>query len=149
MLTRLKRLLAAPVFEGDEEKTRTAKLLNVILLTNLAISATSGAVLPFTGNFVNGAVPVGVMVLMMLGALFLLRSGRVRLASWLFSILHFVIDVLLLFVSGGISSPITSFIVVVVIACRSRPRDPRPGVSSWTTASISSKWPRPPAPTRH
>jgi methyl-accepting chemotaxis protein len=115
MLTRLKRLLAAPVFEGDEDKTRTAKLLNVILLTNLAISATSGAVLPFTGNFANGAVPVGVMVLLMLGTLFLLRSGRVRLACWLFSILYWVIDVLLLFVSGGIGSPITSFIVVVVI----------------------------------
>ena len=109
----IRQLLAAPIFEGDEDKTRVAGLLNVILLTNMVILVVSAAVLPFTGNL-RGAVFVGGTMLLVLAALLLTRSGRVRLASWLFSVMYWVIMALLLSVSGGAISPILTFLVVVV-----------------------------------
>ena len=39
MPDRVRRLLAPPVFEDDEEKTRTAGLLNTILLAGLTLQA--------------------------------------------------------------------------------------------------------------
>ena len=35
MIARIRRVLAPPVFEGDEEKTRNAALLNILLLVIL------------------------------------------------------------------------------------------------------------------
>jgi methyl-accepting chemotaxis protein len=107
--------LAAPTFEGDEDKTRTAKLLNVILLASLAILVLSATVLLFIGRFLKGGAPAGAMALLMLGSLLLMRSGRVRLACWLFCLLFWAMAVLLIFVSGGMSGPANILAVTAVI----------------------------------
>ena len=39
MLKRIRRYFAAPIIEGDEEKTRAAALVNIILVTFVAIAA--------------------------------------------------------------------------------------------------------------
>jgi methyl-accepting chemotaxis protein len=118
MLTWIRPLLAAPVFEDDEDKTRVAGLLNVTLLATLAMTAMMGiALLPTTPDPVSGLVVVGILILAELGLLFLMRSGRVRLASVLLSSALCVFFILVTFGSGGVFSPsFSSYIVVILIA---------------------------------
>jgi methyl-accepting chemotaxis protein len=118
MLTWIRPLLAAPVFEDDEDKTHVAGLLNVTLLAILAMTAMMGiALLPTTPDPVSGLVVVGILILAELGLLFLMRSGRVRLASVLLSSALSVFFILVTFGSGGVFSPsFGSYIVVILIA---------------------------------
>jgi PAS domain S-box-containing protein len=79
MLRSLSRLLAAPVFEGDADKTRVARLLNILLIT-LIVRA-------IFIRFVTGSEParpsfVVPFVLVLLAMIFVMHNGAVRLASW-------------------------------------------------------------------
>jgi hypothetical protein len=51
----IRRFLAAPVFEGDEDKTRVSNLLNIILLAFLALTLVMTVVIfvlvPFHDDF--------------------------------------------------------------------------------------------------
>jgi uncharacterized membrane protein len=46
MLTLIRRWVSPPVFEGDEEKTRIAALLNVILLVFIVAASLYGILAP-------------------------------------------------------------------------------------------------------
>jgi len=118
MLTRIRRFLSAPCFEGDEDKTRLASLLNMILLGVLAVAVMAGVVLPFVSPApAVGLAALGITVLLVLGGLFLLRVGHVRLASALFSSALWVFDTILILVSGGMSSlTLINYVLVVIVA---------------------------------
>jgi PAS domain S-box-containing protein len=118
MLTWIRQFFAAPVFEGDEDKTRVAGLLNTILLAYSAMIVMMGIVVLSTiPNRGLGLVIMGILILVDLGVLFLMRSGRVQLANGLLSLALGVFFILLTFGFGGVLSPgFSSYIVVILIA---------------------------------
>jgi GAF domain-containing protein len=117
MLNWMRRFLAAPVFE-DEDKTRTASMLNLILLSTLALSLMVIIATPITfPDPVPSLLATGALALLQLGALFLMRHGRVQLASGLFSSALWVIVTLWAFFAGGVrSSGFTTYILIILIA---------------------------------
>ena len=71
---RVKRWFAAPVFEGDEEKTRTAGLLNQAIATSLLLT-----VLIFIGAVIGNNVPSSAKLIAATWIIvLLLSSSRVR-----------------------------------------------------------------------
>ena len=118
MPDRVRRLLAPPVFEDDEEKTRTAGLLNTILLAGLTLQAVMCiGLLALTPDPLQALASNVVLTLFLLGAIFLMRRGHVRFASGLLTSVLGGFFILMGFMSGGVFSPIFSgYIVVVVIA---------------------------------
>lgn len=94
MLIRLRRFFAAPTFEGDEDKTRQAGVLNTILLAWLAGSVVMTTVVPFMGLGIVAWLVIGFLLnTMVVGLWFMTRHGLVRLVSmlchlsWAFSLL--------------------------------------------------------------
>ena len=67
MIDKIMPWFAAPVFEGDEEKTRTAGLLNQAVSTSLILT-----VLVFIGSLIGNNVPA---------------SAKVIAATWFFVLL--------------------------------------------------------------
>jgi PAS domain S-box-containing protein len=117
MFTQIRHFLAAPVFE-DEDKTRVAGLLNTILLAVLALSVMYGIASLFV---YPDPVPVlafiGIVVLLGLGALSLMRSGRVRFACVSLSFVLWGIVTLGVFDFGGVRGPsFSGYFVVILIA---------------------------------
>jgi GAF domain-containing protein len=117
MFARIRRLLAPPVFKGDEDTTRMARLLNAVLLSFLGAVFVYGIIAIALPN-PQAALPlVGLVIVMNLVAFFLMRRGRVQAASLLFSsaVWLFLTAVAVLF--GGVSGPaFFGYIVVVVVA---------------------------------
>jgi GAF domain-containing protein len=118
MLIRIRQLLAPPVFEGDEDKTRVARMLNVILWTALAIVLTSSlSVLVTPYNRLISLLVVLGIVLPILSSLVLMRRGRVQLAGGLFSLSLLIVAAALPILSGGVhNSMVTEFMVAVCVA---------------------------------
>ncbi len=119
MLASLRRLLVPPVFEEDDEKTRAAALLNAMLL----FIAGCGVILPLVSAFVAPsdfgftAALGAVLVMGSVGLAFLLRSGRVQLASALFCLLFMVVVTTGVFTFGGIRSAVAkSYLLVILMA---------------------------------
>jgi GAF domain-containing protein len=96
---------------------RAASLLNTILLSVLAIAVMAGIIVPFTSPApAVGLTALGITILLGLGALFLVRAGRVRLASALFSSALWVFDTILIYISGGMRSlTLTNYALVIVM----------------------------------
>lgn len=116
-MNRLKRLFAPPVFE-DEEKTRVAGVLNVILLGILAIVVVYAIV-----SFITFPDPLpnlltdSAIVLVVLGILFLMHRGNVRLASTLLSFALWGIVTLGTVVYSGLRGvSVSSYFGIVLIA---------------------------------
>jgi PAS domain S-box-containing protein len=85
MLNSIRRFFAAPAFEGDEEKTRTARILNTILysLVILVVGGTlAGVIASLITNqptdISQGIVPL----LLFIGLIVLMRLGFVRQVSF-------------------------------------------------------------------
>ena len=109
--------LAAPVFEDDEDKTRTANLLNIISLALLVV-AILGTVLVAMQEFVLRSFVDGVLTLLLtLVVQYLMRSGRVRLASVIQSSVFWLMLSCLSIVDGGIrSASVSGYVLAVVMA---------------------------------
>jgi len=81
LVTSIKRWLAPPVFEGAEEKTRQASLINMVCITSLAFTL---AVM--VGALIGGKTPISTMIIDLVECAVTLqfrrwlRSGRVMLA---------------------------------------------------------------------
>jgi two-component system cell cycle sensor histidine kinase/response regulator CckA len=104
------RWLAPPVFEGDEEKTRSAAILNVLLLSALGSQLLTP--LQYVAGNHNLVAPL-LWVAMALVALALLRLRRVKaaslvaiLGSWL--ILNYVVSKM-----GGVRAPAFSAHLII------------------------------------
>jgi PAS domain S-box-containing protein len=114
----IRQLFAAPVFEDDEDKTRTAGLLNTIVLTTLALSVVFAIVIvTISPQSVINLMVVGILILLQLGTPFLMRSGRVQFASiWLTSVLWVIVTLGVLAAGGVRSSGFSTYILIIVIA---------------------------------
>ena len=117
MKTRLRRLIAPPVFEGDEEKTRVASLLNAILFIVFGLVVIYTGVTLITDLNLIGLAVEGALILTSLGLLLLMRRGYVRLASWILSLLLWgLISVGTYYYGGLLGSGVASFFGIALIA---------------------------------
>lgn len=124
MLDLIKSFLSAPVFEGNEEKTRTAGLLHASLLTFIAVViVTIIALLIIYGlpdkledtfTLISGVV-VGVLSLWLLH---LNRRGRTRLAGALLSAAFWLLMTTWILFFGGLSSDnsVVTYPLIVLLA---------------------------------
>jgi PAS domain S-box-containing protein len=97
MMASVKKLLAPPVFDGDNEKTRKAALLNTILVAGFALLHVYLIALPLLFSQEN---PLWALLRypMIIGSWILLRRGKVGAACLFFIICMWIIQ---LFVWGG------------------------------------------------
>jgi hypothetical protein len=117
MWNNIKRLLAPPVFVGDEEKTRVAALLNAILWIFVGICVAAALFFLFLPNLGLSLPLVGAFTLGNAGLLWLMRRGHVSAASFLFLIGFWVLmTAVCVFLGGTYSATYWSYIVVVVVA---------------------------------
>lgn len=113
----LQRFLAPPVFQGDELKTRRARLLTLILNTGII-----GIPVITLANFVGGRVPAAVIVidLVFIVAYLLLRwalhRGHVDLAGASLIVLASLLTTAAAASLGTIRTPTTVIYVLIVVA---------------------------------
>jgi len=118
MLTRLRQVFAAPVFE-DEGTTRAASLLNTTLLTLFVVAVLAPPLLVLvepTG--VTFTLLAGAIVAMLaVGLLVLTRRGRVQAASLLLSSVMFAIVTSVAYTFGiRYNYGVTAYFLVIVMA---------------------------------
>ncbi len=115
MLTSLKHWLAPPVFEGDERKTRTAGILNAILLTTLLIAGVFLLLTIFNPagrpRLLNIFAP---MFLGVIGLLVLQHRGQVYWAGGLTVLMIGGAIAYATFTNGGVRAP--SFGAFILLA---------------------------------
>ena len=117
MLDWLKRLTAPPVFPDDEEKTRVARLLNVVIWAEFLLITSSVAYIPLTGNIVGGLISIILLDLPIVASFFLMRAGRIRLGSGVLIVMFWLLSVALTLFAGGATSSITmGYLLVVILA---------------------------------
>jgi GAF domain-containing protein len=119
MWSRIRQFVAPPIFEGDEDKTRIAAQLNLILWTFAVIVVVVGLAVPFLflSQGLTIAAVLGGLVLLTSGMLFVMRRGQVRLAGGIFSLGMWLLYTLLIVGTGGMTSPVNlTWIVVVIMA---------------------------------
>ncbi len=117
MKQQIHKLLAPPVFAGDEEKTRVASLLNGILLITIGMMLVIIIALLLTE-------PTPVVLLMNLSVLvvplsleFVMRRGYVKEAATLFIIVIWLFISAITYFADGLSpSIITSYFLLIVLA---------------------------------
>ena len=118
MFARIRRFIAAPVFE-DEDRTRVASLLNIILLTVFFVAALIPPVLVWvdpTGTTITLAAGA-VVTAMTLFLWILMRRGHVQTASLLLTSALFVILTLVIFAFGVTHDyTVATFFLIIVIA---------------------------------
>ena len=114
---RFRKLFIAPIYEGDEDKTRRARILNAILWIEFATMAVGALGLLVATNVLSGLLPIiGFLALAIIG-LVLLHKGFIEFASISFAIGLYIAETALVLVSGGIFSPLISgYIVVMSVA---------------------------------
>ncbi|MFZ6027052.1 MAG: sensor histidine kinase [Chloroflexota bacterium] len=114
----MQKYLAAPTFPADDEKTRIAALLNVILLMFIVMSLTFVLLGPFLSSdpFTSLGVLVGT-VLVRNGLMSMMRCGRVVMASLFFLMMLWVVSTVLMLLSGGMNGPhMVTYITTVLVA---------------------------------
>ena len=118
MRTWIGRLLAAPVFEGDDDKTRVAALLNTLLLATLATSLVIGVISPLPFALPSIAVGVaGLIFLLSMVSLVLMRLGVVRGSSVLFLTGLWIVFTTLMLLSNGVNSPfIMAYVTLTTVS---------------------------------
>lgn len=118
LLQRLQKYLAPPVFPEDDEKTRVAALLNVILVVFISLSLFSALLGPFLyPEPLTSWLAVGVMVLLRHGLLSMMRRGQVAMASLSLLMMLWVISTILMLLSGGMNGPhMVTYITTVLVA---------------------------------
>lgn len=112
----IQKKISPPIFPGDEEKTRSAGLLNAILLI-VILMVTLFSILAYSWTPTVARLLVELtLVLVTVFTFFLNRSGRVRLASILFSITLLIIVSVGTFLSGGVrGSTLGAYIGIIII----------------------------------
>jgi len=110
-------MLAPPVFKGDEEKTRTARTLNFILLVVLALLLVFAVPTTLVFTYKLGSVIEVILVIWTLGMLLLLRRGYVRQAAFALSLTLWAVVSYGTYISGGFHGSImSSYYGIVLIA---------------------------------
>jgi GAF domain-containing protein len=118
MATWVKRMLAAPSFEGDEDKTRTAGLLEMLLLVTMTVALAAVIIAPFVFAHPEVALRVAGLILLMAAiSLILMRRGHVKLASSLILFGLWISFSTFTVLSGGVLSIFTvGYLTTTIIA---------------------------------
>jgi GAF domain-containing protein len=121
MLKRIKKLLAPPVFEGEEEKTRITRLLNGILWALIAMSVIIAPPIIIFNETASSRITsialIGTTLLATLGLLWLMRSGLTQLASSLLLLILLITLGISMIFFGGIHNVIaTGYLLVIATA---------------------------------
>jgi len=118
MRNRIKRFFAPPVFEGDEDKTRRARLLNAVLLL-----CAVGMGLMLTVDIISGDIPfriLGIEVAAIAALLWLrlpMHRGRIIQASYGPLLLFLILTTAAVYFMGTTRDPaLGAFILLVVTA---------------------------------
>jgi PAS domain S-box-containing protein len=117
VLTRIYKLIAPPVFEGDEDKTRTAKVLNTLLLTMMLVMLLVGGVIVpfvFVEKFYTLVFTLASFLVLAI-AHWQMRRGRVRLASTIWISLMWIAFTAVLAFAGGMTSILAVFYVATTV----------------------------------
>lgn len=101
MLVWFERRLAPPVFEGDENRTRTAALLKTLVLVMMGSALVALLAIPFVDEPRLLFSIAAAMILQGLLELFLIRVGLVRLGSVLFVAGQWLPFTFFMMASGG------------------------------------------------
>ncbi len=118
----IKKIMAPPIFEGDEDKTRTASLLNIFFWTLFLLAILSAVLTVFVNIFTNQSLFHDVVhsllfVLLAVIGLFLEHRGRVSFASMLLICLLGVALVPVVVERGGVTAPsFSAYFLLVVMA---------------------------------
>lgn len=117
MIAWIKHILTPPIFLEDEEKTRIAQLLNLILIIVMVlVMMFSVPALLMTPEIGRILIELG-LALLALGMLVLVRRGYIQLASFLFSLtLWAMITYGTYEASGFRGSTMSSYFGIIVIA---------------------------------
>lgn len=119
MLNSLSKHFAAPVFANNEEKTRSAWYLNVIVLSNIPILLVFIIVRTITGAepFDVDNLILAAIIAILTAAWFLMRSGRVHLAAYLHVSTIWLASTMIALSGSGIrGTAFTSYFVVMLMA---------------------------------
>ena len=112
MLKKIVHFLSPPVFADNEEKTRTANLLNVITVSSLFAALSYGFIAPEERVIYAGLATVVIFVVWSAMQVGYIRAASITLVSGLF-----VVIALLVIASGGVTAPeYGAFIVPVLFA---------------------------------
>lgn len=116
MLSTLKKYLSPPVFPEDEDKTRAAFMLNVLLLGALAATALLGfAVVFIFVEKVFNTVFILFMALVFIVCYRMMRRGRVLLASTVAMSCSWIVITVFIALAGGMSSISVVFYVMSTV----------------------------------
>jgi len=116
MWARFRNFLSPPVFAEDEEKTGIADLLNAILLSVLFVAVFFGIPSIIITPTLQRILVELALILTATGVLFLMRSGRVWLASAIFSSVLLVAVSFGAYLSGGFrGSTMSAYIGIILI----------------------------------
>jgi len=115
---RVKNLLSPPVFE-DEEKTRIARILGIILWSVVAVVGALIVTWLVTGRSSDlgpyAFVANGVIIAVSIGLLFLIRSGYVRAAGLIFVIFLWANITFQAFTSDGVRGSATIIYMAIMV----------------------------------
>ncbi len=115
MKDKIRHWLSAPVFDGDEEKSWRAKLINLAIIACVLLDS-----LILIGDLLGGRIPAAAYIigLVYLGTLFIARSllfrGKVALAGVLVITLGITTVALVLAQLGTVRAPIATALVVFI-----------------------------------
>jgi signal transduction histidine kinase len=113
MFAKFKSWFAAPVFVDDEERTRLAGLLNMILTTSTLV-----AIVLIVGGLIGGnlrpsaIVVIGIFGIITLGLRWMMRRGAVKIASLLLILLLSLFTASVLAIGGTIRGPGLIYLVL-------------------------------------
>ena len=113
MWERLKRWIALPDIEGDEETLRMARLLFVMLWAELGVVLASSPLVAVS-QIQIAFVPIA--GLLFFAVAMLLRAGRVRLSGNLFLVSLWLVSTSLMFASGGLNHQAPSSFFIAILA---------------------------------
>jgi methyl-accepting chemotaxis protein len=115
-LTQIRRFFATPVFE-DADKTRAAGLLNIVSLALFGVTILSTAFILLEEGFNIPDLAIGIVgSLLEVGVQFLMRRGRIRLASLIqTSILWVILTALTVSLGGVRAATFSSYILVILM----------------------------------
>jgi len=118
MLAWIRQFLTAPVFE-DEDRTRVARLLNVILLVVMAATVVGTALtIPFElAEYATNLILGFILLAIILGLRGLVRRGYLRIVGSLLSFTLWATFTYLIFSGSGVNDPsVTGYFLVIILA---------------------------------
>ncbi|MBN1875169.1 MAG: hypothetical protein JXA33_13135 [Anaerolineae bacterium] len=116
MFIGIRQKLAVPVFEGDEDKTRQALILNTISLMFGAVLIVIGFILLLVSDEpVRPLIILSFLVLISVLVQYLMRRGRVRLASTVYTATLWLCMAGAMAFSGGSQSLVILLLLSIVV----------------------------------